>query len=86
MVKNLSANTGDSGDMGMFPGLGRSPGVGDGSLLWYSCLENFMDRGGWWVTVHGVTKSQTRLSTSQPPKISFSKKDASDTPCFSRAS
>ena len=61
-VKNPSANTGDSGDTGMIPGLGRSPGVGNGNRLWYSCLENFMDRGGWWVTVHGVAKSQTRLS------------------------
>ena len=40
----------------------ESPGVGNGNPLQYSCLENFMDRGAWWDTVHGVTKSQTRLS------------------------
>ena len=47
----------------MIPGLGRSPGVGDGNLLQYSWLENSMDRGAWWVTVHGVAKSWTQLST-----------------------
>ena len=45
-----------------FPGWGRSPGEGNGSPLQYSCLENIMDRGAWWATVHGVAKSQTRLS------------------------
>ena len=48
------------GDLGSIPGLGRSPG--EGYPLQYSCLENSMDRGAWWATVHGVTKSQTRLS------------------------
>ena len=43
--------------------LGRSPGEGNGNPLQYSCLENPMVRGAWWVTVYGVTKSQTRLST-----------------------
>ena len=43
------------------PGLGRSPGGGHGNPLWYSCLENPMDRGAWWATVHGDKKSQTRL-------------------------
>ena len=46
----------------IFPGLGRSPGEGNGNPLQYSCLENPMDRGAWQATVHGVTKSQTRLS------------------------
>ena len=56
-VKNLSAcNTGDSGAIS---GLGRSPGEGNDYPLQYSCLENPMDRGAWWATVHGVTKSQT---------------------------
>ena len=50
------------GDLGSIPGLGRSPGEGNGNPLQYSCLENPMDRGAWWATVHGVTKSQTRLS------------------------
>ena len=50
------------GDLGSVPGLGRSPGGGRGNLLQYSFLENPVDRGAWWATVHGVTKSQTRLS------------------------
>ena len=53
MVKNLPANAGDIRDMGSIPGLGRSPGEGHGNPLQYSCLENPMDRGAWWVTVHG---------------------------------
>ena len=52
----------NAGDPGLIPGLGRLPGEGNGNLLQYSCLENSMDRGAWWATVHGVTKSQTRLS------------------------
>ena len=60
MVKNLPANAGDAGDMGSTPGLGRSPQVGNGKPLQYSCLENSMDRGGWRATVHGVAKSWTR--------------------------
>ena len=51
-----------AGDTGLIPGLGRSPGGGHGNPLQYSCLENPMDRGAWWATVHGVAKSQTRLS------------------------
>ena len=43
------------------PGLGRSPGVGNGNPLQYSCLENPMDRGAWWAMVHGVAESQTQL-------------------------
>ena len=59
MVKNPPANAGDTGDSGSVTGLGRSPGVGNGNPLQYSCLENSMDRGAWWPTVHGVAKSQT---------------------------
>ena len=44
------------GDPGLIPGSGRSPGEGNGNPLQYSCLENPMDRGAWWATVHGVTK------------------------------
>ena len=47
MVKNPLANAGDIRDTGSIPGLGRSPGVGHGNALQYSCLENPMDRGGW---------------------------------------
>ena len=59
MVKNLPVKAGAAGDMGLIPGLGRSPGEGKGNLLWYSCLKNLMDRGSWQATVHGVAKSQT---------------------------
>ena len=63
MVKNLPANAGDTGNEGLIPGLGKSPGEGNGNPLQYSCLENPMDRGAWQATVHGVKKSRTRLST-----------------------
>ena len=59
VVKHLPANAGDSGDVGSIPGSGRSPGEGNCNPLQYSRLENFMDGGAWWATVHGVTKSQT---------------------------
>ena len=52
----------DVGDQGSIPGSGRYPGEGHGNPLQYSCLENPMDRGAWWATVHGVTKSQIQLS------------------------
>ena len=52
----------NAGDPGFIPGSGRSLGEGNGYPFQYSCLENSMDRGAWWATVHGVTKSQTRLS------------------------
>ena len=58
VLKNLPANAGDSGDVGSIPGSGRSPGVGNGNTLQYSCLRNPMDQGARWATVHGVTKSQ----------------------------
>ena len=51
-----------AGDQGSIPGLGRSPGEGNGSPLQYSCLENSMDGAAWWATVHGVAKTGTRLS------------------------
>ena len=47
------------GDPGSIPASGRSPGEGNGNPLQYSCLENSMERGAWWATVYGVTKSQT---------------------------
>ena len=52
----------NAGDPGLIPGSGRSPGERNGNPLWYSCLENSMDRGGWQVIVHGVAKSQTQQS------------------------
>ena len=61
MVKNLPV---DAGDMGLIPGLGRSPGEENGYPLQYSCLKNSNDRGAWWATVHGggVTK-ETEMKT-----------------------
>ena len=56
-VKNPPANAGDARDMGSILGLGRSPGEGNGSALQYSYLENSKNRGAWWDTNHGVTKS-----------------------------
>ena len=58
-VKNPPADAGDIRGTGLIPGLGRSPGEGNGNPLQYSCLENPMDSGAWWATVHGVAKSQT---------------------------
>ena len=55
-VKNLPTNAGDARDVGLIPESGRSPGVASGNPLYYSCLENSMDRGAWWATVHGVKK------------------------------
>ena len=55
-------STCNAGDPGSIPGSGRSPGEENGYPFQYSCLENFMDKGAWWATVHGVAKSQTRLS------------------------
>ena len=59
MIKNLPAM---QETLGFTPGLGRSPGEGNGNPLQYSCLENSMDRGARWATAHGVAKSQTQLS------------------------
>ena len=59
VVNNLLAN---EGDMSSAPGLGRSLEEGNGNLLQCSCLENLMDRGAWWATVHGAAKSQTQLN------------------------
>ena len=64
--KESASNAGDIRDVGLIPGLGRSPGEGHGNPLQYSCLRNPLERGAWWVTVHRVTKSQmglNRLST-----------------------
>ena len=58
MVKNLPVNVGDSRDMGSIPGLGRSPGRGNGNPLQYSCLEYPKDGEAWQATVHGIAKSQ----------------------------
>ena len=59
VVKNLPANAGAAGSI---PGLGRSPGGGNGNPLQCSCLGNPVDRGAWWAMIHGVSKSWTQLS------------------------
>ena len=61
VVKNPPTNAGDIRDVGSIPGSGRSPGGGHGNPLQYSCLEDPMDRGTWWATVHRVAKSQKGL-------------------------
>ena len=66
-VKNLPAMQRPGLDLGS----GRSPGEGNGNLLQYSCLETPMDRGAWWATVHGVTKSPTGLRKSPTGLIAF---------------
>ena len=70
VVKNLPAMQDDTGDAGSIPGSERSPGGGHSSPLQYSCLENPMDRGAWWATVHRIAKTwtqPTRLSTQACP-------------------
>ena len=59
VVKNPPANAGDVRDVGLIPGLGRSPGGGHGNPLQYSSLDNPTGREAWWATVHRLTKSQT---------------------------
>ena len=59
VVKNPPTNVGDTG---LLPGLGRSPGEGNGNPLQYSCLGNPMDREAWWATAHAVAKSRTQLN------------------------
>ena len=62
IVKNPPANAGDTGNMGLIPGSGRSTGGGNGKPFQYSCLGNSVDRGAWQAIVHGVAKNQTQLS------------------------
>ena len=68
MGKETACNAGDARDMGSIPGLGRSPGGGHSNPLQYSCLENSIDRGAWWATVHGSQRvgHDWRLSAAQP--------------------
>ena len=62
VVKNLPTDARDARHTVLIPESGRSPGEGNDNPLQYSCLENFMDKGAWWATVHGVTKIWARLS------------------------
>ena len=71
LVKNLPANVGDLRDAGSISGLGRSPGVGNGNPFQYSCLENYVDRGAWWATVHGIAEWDTTEHTHTVPSNKF---------------
>ena len=62
----------NSGDLGSIPGLGRFPGERNGSPLQYPCLENPMDRGAWWATVHGAARVGHDLA-NKPPTITYIK-------------
>ena len=71
-IKNPHSSVGkesacSTGDLGLIPGLGRSPGEGDGNPLQYSCLGHPMDRGAWQATVHRVTRVGHILVTKPPP-------------------
>ena len=72
--KESTCNAGDTGNTGLIPGEGRSPGEGNGNPLQYFCLENSMDRGAWWVTVYRVTKSWTHLTEQLKKKKGKEKK------------
>ena len=61
LLKNLPVNAGNMRDMGLIPGLERTPGGGSGNPLQCCCLENFMDREAWWAIVHRVAESWTQL-------------------------
>ena len=63
VVKNVPTSAGDTGDVGLIPGLQRPPGGGNDNPLQYPCLKNSISRGTWRATFHGVTEHQTRLST-----------------------
>ena len=63
VVKNLPASAGDSRDVSLIPGLGKSPGVGNDTPVQYFCLENSISRRAWWATIYGAAKSRTLLST-----------------------
>ena len=69
MVKNLPASAGDARDAGLIPGLGRSPGVGNGNPLRYSCLENSMDRGAQQATAHGISRAGHDLAINNNSNI-----------------
>ena len=69
MVKNPPASAGDARDSGSIPRLGRSPGVGNGTPLQYSCLGDRLDRGAWQATVHAITKSWTQLKQFSTHKV-----------------
>ena len=72
VAENPPNNAGNTRDVGLITGSGRSPEVGNGNPLQYSCLRNFMDRGAWWVTVHGESESCSVVSDSLRPRGLYS--------------
>ena len=76
LVSQTKESTCNAGDLGSIPGWGRSPGEGNGNPLQYFCLENPMDGGACWATVHGVVKSWTQLSD-----LTFNTLTVPGTPC-----
>ena len=62
VAQTVKVSAYNMGDLGSIPGLGTSPGEGNGNPLQYSCLKNPMDGGAWWAAVHGVAESRARLS------------------------
>ena len=72
VIKNLPANAGDTRDVSLIPGLGRSPGVGNDNRPQYSCLENSMDRGAYRAMSYEITNNQTSLSHSLSLSLSLS--------------
>ena len=66
VIKNLPVSVWEARDLGLISWTGRSPGEGNGNPLWYSCLENSMDREAWQAVVYGITKSRTQLSMRAP--------------------
>ena len=70
-VVNNPANSGDTRDLGSIPGSGRSPGVGNGKPLQYSCLENPMHTGAWQATAHGVPKESDTTEPAQTVKLTM---------------
>ena len=87
VVKNLPATAGDTGDLGLIPGWGRSPAAGNGTPLQCSCLENSMDRGAWQSTVDGVTRVGHSLATKQeqPPSSSVNSVPSAHSHCCATA-
>ena len=82
--KNPLANVGDIKDVGSVPGSGRSPGVENGSPLQYSCLENSLDRGAWWATVHGSAKATEHTQEHTPGRECGDQGRAGGALCLSR--
>ena len=75
VLKNFPAKAGDVRDSSLIPRSGQSPGGGHGNPLQYSCLENPMDRGTWWATVHRITESDMSEATQHTPvKVSLREK------------